>query len=178
MSDEVRITDPSTGGQKGKKRAQLSAIDPASVLLVAEVAGFGAEKYERLNFVKGYSWSLSYDALQRHLHAFWGGEDNDPESGLPHLAHAAWHALALLTFSKRSRGTDDRITTLFPAATAAPDVWPGDIKVGSRVRISDLSWCRGGQVGVVTILDTHDALILFEDGVDIWFNSEFSEPLP
>jgi len=112
MSDEVRITDPKTGGQKGKKRAQLSAVDPAAILRVAEVAGFGAEKYERLNFARGYAWSLSYDALQRHLHAFWGGENNDPESGLPHLAHAAWHALALLTFSERGRGFDDRIESM------------------------------------------------------------------
>lgn len=109
---EVRITDPNTGGQKGQKQAQLGAIDPLSLLRVAEVAGFGAAKYERMNFVRGYRWSLSYDALQRHMLAFWSGEDTDPESGLPHLAHAAWHALALLTFLERKRGTDDRITTL------------------------------------------------------------------
>lgn len=107
-SQEVRVTDPETGGQKGKKLAQLGAVSPKALMVLAEVAGFGGEKYERYNFMKGYNWSLSYDALQRHLHAFWSGEDIDPESGLHHLGHAAWHALALLTFVLSDLGTDDR----------------------------------------------------------------------
>lgn len=53
------------------------------------------------NWRLGYDWSLSYDALQRHLNAFWSGEDLDPESGLPHLAHAAFHVNALLVYSNR-----------------------------------------------------------------------------
>lgn len=104
---EVRVTS-ATGGQKGRKQAQLGAIDPAALGVVAEVAGYGTEKYDRYNFLKGYDWSLSYDALQRHLLAFWGGQDNDPESGLPHLGHAAWHCLALIAFTQRHVGTDDR----------------------------------------------------------------------
>lgn len=109
VDEEVRVIDPKTGGEKGRKLAQLGALDPQAIMRVAEVAGFGAEKYARYNFAKGYDWSLSYDALQRHLHAFWGGEDVDRESLLPHLAHAAWHCLALLTFLQRGRGTDDRL---------------------------------------------------------------------
>lgn len=105
---EVRVVDPETGGAKGQKLAQLGAVDPQSVMRVAAVAGFGGQKYARYNFARGYAWSLSYDAMQRHLHAFWGGEDTDPESGLPHLAHAAWHCLALITFLERGKGTDDR----------------------------------------------------------------------
>lgn len=105
---EIRVTDPVTGGEKGAKLCQLGAVDPQSLVQVGKVAGFGATKYERYNFAKGYKWSLSYDALQRHLMAFWGGETIDPESGLHHLAHAAWHCLALLTFVMRGKGTDDR----------------------------------------------------------------------
>jgi hypothetical protein len=118
---EVRIKDEITGGEKGQKQAQLGAVDPAALLSVATVAGFGTEKYARYNFAKGYAWSLSFDALQRHLLAFWNGENNDPESKLPHLAHAAWHCLALLTFSLRKRGTDDR----FPQAAPADPRQPG-----------------------------------------------------
>lgn len=108
---EIRITDAKTGGQKGMKMIQLGALDPQALMVVAEVAGFGTVKYARYNFFKGFDWSLSYDALQRHLHAFWGGENLDPESKLPHLAHACWHTLCLLTFSLRGRGTDDRFPT-------------------------------------------------------------------
>lgn len=107
-ADEVRVVDPKTGGAKGQKLPQLGGLDPAALLELAKVAGAGAKKYERFNYAKGYAWSLSYDALFRHVLAFLNGEDNDPDDGLPHMAHAAWHCLALLTFSLRGRGTDDR----------------------------------------------------------------------
>lgn len=106
-SEEVRITS-NTGGSKGQKLAQLGALDPNALMEIAKVAGFGTQKYDRYNFLKGYDWSLSYDALQRHLHAFWSGIDKDEESGLPHLAHAGWHCLAMLAFMQRGAGTDDR----------------------------------------------------------------------
>lgn len=102
------FTDPKTGGMKGQKLAELGAIDPASLMELAKVAGYGTEKYDRLNYLKGYNWSLSYDAMQRHLMAFWNGESIDPESGLHHLAHAAWHCLTLMSFDDRDLGTDDR----------------------------------------------------------------------
>lgn len=107
-TEEVRVVDAVTGGAKGQKGCQLGAVDPLALIEVGKIAGFGGEKYERYNFAKGYKWSLSYDALQRHLMAFWAGENIDPESKLPHVAHAAWHCLALLTFSLRNKGTDDR----------------------------------------------------------------------
>lgn len=110
MSKEVRVVDPDTGGEKGQKDAQLSALDPLPLLELAKVAGFGADKYERYNFAKGYAWHFSFDAMQRHLLQFWSGEDLDEESGLPHLAHAMWHCHALMTFMLRNRGTDDRLT--------------------------------------------------------------------
>lgn len=105
---ERRIVDAVTGGEKGEKDCQMGALDPTALWEVGNVAGFGGRKYERYNFAKGYRWSLSYDALQRHLMLFWSGEDRDSESRLYHLAHAAWHCLTLLTFVIRKRGTDDR----------------------------------------------------------------------
>ncbi len=105
---EVRVVDPNTGGEKGQKPAQLGAIDPQSLLVLGEVAGFGATKYARYNYLKGYAWSLSADACLRHLLQFLAGEDLDEESGLPHAAHVAWHGLALTSFLLRGIGTDDR----------------------------------------------------------------------
>lgn len=106
MTESRVVSD--TGGEKGQKLAQLGAVDPLALLEVAKVAGFGGQKYARYNFMRGYDWSLSYDALQRHLNLFWAGEDADPESNLPHLAHAAWHCLALLHFSRNHPTFDDR----------------------------------------------------------------------
>jgi hypothetical protein len=106
--EEERVVDPTTGGEKGSKQAVLGDLCPKALMLVAQVAGFGRRKYNRLNYLKGFDWSLSYDACQRHLHAFWAKEDIDPESGLPHLAHAAWQCLCLLAFGLRGLGKDDR----------------------------------------------------------------------
>jgi hypothetical protein len=105
----LRVVDEKTGGEKDAKQAVLGDLCPRALMEVARVAGFGRAKYARLNYSKGYDWSLSYDALQRHLHAFWDHEDLDPESGRPHLAHAAWHCLCLLCFSLRKLGNDDRM---------------------------------------------------------------------
>ncbi len=105
---ETRVTDPWTGGEKGMKLTQLLALDPIALIEVARVAGHGSIKYARHNFLKGYLWSLSLDAMLRHILLFASGETNDPESGLNHMGHAAWHALALVSFSERGLGTDDR----------------------------------------------------------------------
>lgn len=106
-SDEVRVTS-STGGQKGRKLAQLGAVDPLALLELAKVAGWGAQKYDRYNYLRGFDWSLAHDAGQRHTLEFWSGQDRDPESGLLHAAHAAWQALCLVSFALRDIGNDDR----------------------------------------------------------------------
>lgn len=111
--DETRITDKNTGGQKGRKLTQLGALDPVALIEVARVAGMGANKYAAHNFLKGYDWSLSYNAMMRHALLFWAGEDDDPESGLSHMGHVAWMALCLISFQRRAIGTDDRPPSAF-----------------------------------------------------------------
>lgn len=105
---EERVTSE-TGGQKGRKPARMDLIPPGPLLELSKVYGFGAGKYDDHNYIKGYNWSLSYGAMQRHLMAWASGEDIDPESGRPHLAHAAWHCFSLMLFSQEGLGVDDRI---------------------------------------------------------------------
>jgi len=105
---EVRVTDPTTGGQKGQKPERYDLLPWDAMDEVARVYGFGATKYADDNWLKGYSWRLSLGALVRHVAAVMRGEDRDAESGLLHLAHAAWHCLTLITFYQRRLGTDDR----------------------------------------------------------------------
>ncbi len=111
MDEETIIVDEITGGKKGSKPIQLHAIPWEAMQELGRVFAFGASKYDDYNFRRGYRWSLTFDALQRHLFAFWSGEDRDPESKLHHIAHVAWHSLVLLFFSLTGRGTDDRPTT-------------------------------------------------------------------
>lgn len=108
MPGEVRVTDPKTGGQKGQKLARFDLLPVGPLTQIAEVYGKGAQKYAERNWERGYDWSLSYAALQRHLTAFWGGEDFDPELGTNHLANAAFHVLALLEFGKTHPELDNR----------------------------------------------------------------------
>ena len=95
---EENIIDPDTGGQKGRKSEEYALIPVEPLAEVARVYGYGAQKYEPNNWRKGYAWSLSYSALQRHINAFWSGERIDPESGLHHLAHATFHLFSLMTY--------------------------------------------------------------------------------
>jgi len=104
---EVR-TVSATGGAKGEKDSQLAWCDPLTLLELGKVYGFGARKYDPSNYRKGYEWSKSFSAMMRHALAFWSGEDNDPESGLPHMAHAAWHCLTMISFMREHRQFDDR----------------------------------------------------------------------
>lgn len=70
---------------------------------------FGATKYSAHNWRKGITYSRLYSALQRHISAFWRGENLDPETGLSHLAHATFNVLALLQFQLEGRSNlDDR----------------------------------------------------------------------
>jgi hypothetical protein len=108
--DETIVVDETTGGKKGAKNIRLHAIPWESLAELGRVFAFGENKYDDYNFRKGYKWSLSFDALQRHLWLFWNREDRDAESALHHMAHAAWHCLVLLFYSLTERGTDDRPT--------------------------------------------------------------------
>ena len=56
---------------------------------VVNVLTFGAAKYDRENWRKVPQLQLRYyDAAMRHIDAYRGGEQLDPESDLHHLAHA------------------------------------------------------------------------------------------
>lgn len=105
--DEVRVVDEKTGGMKGSKLAQFSLIPGEFLWDIAEHYGKGCAKYERENWLRGYRWSLSYDALQRHIHQWLSGETHDQETGSHHLVAAVWHCIALFIFEKRGLGTDD-----------------------------------------------------------------------
>lgn len=106
-ADEVRTTS-ATGGQKGVKTARFDLIPKAPLWLLAELYGRGSLKYEPRNWERGYEWSKSFAALNRHLWLFWSGEDTDPETGLPHLASVAWHAFALQEWAETHPEFDDR----------------------------------------------------------------------
>lgn len=109
---EIRVVDPETGGAKGSKLARFDLLPYDALWSVAEHFGRGAAKYEERNWERGYRWSLSAAAMQRHFAAWWQGEDIDEETGDNHAQAFAWHGLVLLAFVLRGAGTDDRPGTV------------------------------------------------------------------
>lgn len=113
---ETRTTS-STGGQKGVKAERFSLLPRRGLAAIARVFDFGARKYDAHNWRRGYEWSKSFDALERHFQAAKDGETYDEESGLPHLAHAGFHILVLLTWlEEQGEGPDNQFDDRWPAA--------------------------------------------------------------
>lgn len=94
---DVDRADRANQGKMDWGLVDFKALEP-----MVEVLMFGAEKYSksinindiavytsgRNNWKKGLPISETFGSLMRHLIAFKGGEDVDPESGKSHLGHA------------------------------------------------------------------------------------------
>ncbi len=87
----------------GKLRYDLLPLEWEEELV--KILTFGAQKYAPDN------WKLSmntedheqfmkdrYESARRHSQARRKGQILDPASGLPHLAHVAWNALAMMSY--------------------------------------------------------------------------------
>lgn len=107
----VRLTH-SNGASKGMRITRYDMIPPEALAEVAAVYGYGELKYpsgvDGPNWLRGmpYSWNLR--AMMQHIEEFRQGINFDEEDGVSPLAHAIWHALALLTYQARDIGIDDR----------------------------------------------------------------------
>lgn len=89
-------------GQKFDSLKMRYSLLPKSALnQVIEVLEYGARKYAPDNWQHvDNARERYYDALMRHVDAWWQGEVRDSESGLHHLAHATCCALFLIWFDK------------------------------------------------------------------------------
>lgn len=100
----------SVGGLKddnGKLRYDLIPWEILHVL--AWIFTVGAAKYGERNCEKGFSYGRLIGAAFRHMIAFIRGQATDEETGLPHLAQAAWNLLMLYVQTVRGTGVDDRV---------------------------------------------------------------------
>src|SRR5574343_960374 len=103
---EVRLV---TEAFKDDDEKPMMDLIPADVTLeLGRVLTYGARKYSRDNWRKGMRWTRPLAAALRHINAWQRGENLDPESGMPHLAHAIVSLMFLLTYQLRGIGEDDR----------------------------------------------------------------------
>ncbi len=117
--EDVRAGSGGVKRDTGKPRFDLLA--PDAMLQLVKVLTAGAQKYDAHNWCKGMDWSRPYAAMLRHLNAWHQGETYDPETGLPHLAHAMCNVMFLLSFELRSVGANDVHAPLYePQGQTAP----------------------------------------------------------
>lgn len=94
-----------------KDKPPLALIPPEALYEIAEVFEFGAKKYGVNNWRRdGYctEFARTYSSIQRHLNAWWSGEDIDPDSGKSHLAHATTQMMILMIHQMEHPEMDDR----------------------------------------------------------------------
>lgn len=118
---QQNIQTSMSGGSKEVKRERMDLLPWEALMEVSRVYEFGTKKYSAHNWRKGYEWSKSIAALQRHFTLWVSGEDVDSETGESHLSSVVFHALALLTWTKEHKEFDDRykkpLTRDFPPST-------------------------------------------------------------
>jgi len=88
MEQRSEILAMNAGVKYDDEKPQYSLLPQDALHEVAKVLTYGAKKYSPDNWKKVPDLQRRYsDALQRHLYQS-EKEQKDPESGLPHLAHA------------------------------------------------------------------------------------------
>ena len=105
---ELGISGVGKKDDEGKLRWDLLPLK--EIEDIVKIYTFGAEKYGDntwQNLKGGYNRYKA--AMFRHLMEFEKGNINDEESGLNHLAHMAWNAIAMLYLSKPKESVGDKI---------------------------------------------------------------------
>jgi hypothetical protein len=100
---------PTEGRKDDSGKLRYDLIPCKSLEALVAVYTFGAAKYQDRNWEKGISWCRVFAAIMRHSWAWFRGEDYDPESGIHHMAHAAFGCFALIEYSKTKPELDDRV---------------------------------------------------------------------
>lgn len=87
MEDKSKLSNPKD--RLGTKKVPLHCIPCGPLMELGLAMMEGGRKYGTHNYrVVGVRMSVYYDALMRHLMAWWEGEDIDPDSGVHHLVKA------------------------------------------------------------------------------------------
>lgn len=94
----------------GIQRVPSFSVIPRQVVAEVGLALLeGACKYGRHNYrVAGVRASVYMDAVDRHISAFWEGQDIDPDSGLSHVTKAIAGLVVLRDSMIQGNWVDDR----------------------------------------------------------------------
>lgn len=107
-SKQLELYPAIAGLKYDQDKSRMDLLDTSFLLGVADVLTFGAKKYAAHNWRKGIAQSRLIGAAYRHLSAYNNGEDNDPESNINHLYHAACCLMFATWMLKNKPELDDR----------------------------------------------------------------------
>lgn len=100
-------TNPKT--KFGLQKAQLHLTPLPALEAMAGAFELGAKKYGAYNWrQRNVSISTYISAAERHLRAYWEGQETDPESGKHHLGHAMACMAILVDAGAFGKLVDDR----------------------------------------------------------------------
>jgi len=105
---DVNSDERGSGARFNDGKPDFSLIPLCTLEDEARVWAYGKRKYAAWNWAKGMQWSVPLGCIMRHLAAWQRGEDIDPESGLPHLAHVSCNVRMLTLYAKTFQEGDDR----------------------------------------------------------------------
>ncbi|HEY0062484.1 MAG TPA: dATP/dGTP diphosphohydrolase domain-containing protein [Telluria sp.] len=107
---DVNSQAKGSGARFNAGKPDFSLIPMATLEDEARVWMYGRQKYAAWNWTKGMPWSVPFACAMRHMAAWQRGEECDPESGLPHLAHAMCNLRMLTLYATNFPQGDDRPT--------------------------------------------------------------------
>lgn len=89
-------------------KLKWSLVDFNALEDMVRVLEFGAKKYSPDNWKNGLKTTEVFESTLRHLTAYIQGEDDDPESGLPHTGHILCNAMFLAYMHRYKKEFDTR----------------------------------------------------------------------
>lgn len=102
--NEALWVKPSEEAKADSGKIRPTLVPASLVWAVAKTREHGCKKYHDPDNWKRVEPQRYRDALYRHLLAYFSGEKNDEESGLPHLWHAATNVAFLIEMEDKSYG--------------------------------------------------------------------------
>lgn len=105
---DINSTAKGSAARYNSGKVDFSLIPMCTLEDEARVWEYGKAKYAAWNWAKGMPWSAVFASMMRHMAAWQRGEELDPESGLPHLAHAQCNLRMLTLYATMYPEGDDR----------------------------------------------------------------------
>lgn len=107
--EELELIDTDPKLKSGKLKPGMDSVPPVSLLELGAVLDDGKKKYGAMNWRQTpIRASTYYNAILRHLFAWFDGEDLAEDSGLQHISHIMGNCAVMLDAKASGKLIDDR----------------------------------------------------------------------